>query len=170
MVARLGWELDERTRARFQNAKEEKAIEALSPYHRGYELEEIGHEEDGLRVLAAMEAEGWMHHLFPAWTMASADTTALEEMRKLVTQLQMQGVSPDISAASMDFLTAKLSPKDLRPSRPCLFARASSRSGTTSTMQPRSSTSNSPARMQPPHRPPGNCLCRPTRKRFCGWD
>ena len=60
-MARLGWELDERTQTRFQNAKEEKAIEALSAYHRGYELEEIGHEEDGLRVLAAMEAEGWMH-------------------------------------------------------------------------------------------------------------
>jgi tRNA nucleotidyltransferase (CCA-adding enzyme) len=113
LVARLGWELDERTQTRFQNAKEEKAIEALSPYHRGYELEEIGHEEDGLRVLAAMEAQGWMHHLFPAWTTASADAPGLEEMRKLVTQLQMQGVSPDISAASVHYLTAKLSAKDL---------------------------------------------------------
>src|ERR1700677_4746011 len=113
LVARLGWQLDERTQTRFQNSKEEKAIEALSPYHRGYELEEIGHEEDGLRVLAAMEAQGWMHHLFPAWTTASADAPGLEEMRKLVTQLQMQGVSPDISAASVHYLTAKLSPKDL---------------------------------------------------------
>src|SRR5882757_6697410 len=113
LVARLGWQLDERTQTRFQNAKEEKAIEALSAYHRGYELEEIGHEEDGLRVLAAMEAEGWMHSLFPAWTTASADASALEEMRKLVTQLQMQGVSPDISAVSVHYLTAKLSPKDL---------------------------------------------------------
>jgi tRNA nucleotidyltransferase (CCA-adding enzyme) len=113
LVARLGWELDERTRTRFENAKESQAIEALSAYHRGYELEEIAHEEDGLRVLGAMEAEGWMHHLFPAWTTASADAAALEEMRKLVTQLQMQGVSPDISAASVHFLTAKLAPKDL---------------------------------------------------------
>jgi tRNA nucleotidyltransferase/poly(A) polymerase len=113
LVARLGWQLDERTQTRFQNAKEEKAIEALSAYHRGYELEEIGHEEDGLRVLAAMEAEGWMHYLFPAWTTASADAAALEEMRKLVTQLQMQGVSPDISAVSMHYLTAKLSARDL---------------------------------------------------------
>jgi tRNA nucleotidyltransferase (CCA-adding enzyme) len=113
LVARLGWELDERTQTRFQNAKEEKSIEALSPHLRGYELEEIGHEEDGLRVLAAMEAQGWMQYLFPAWTTASADATALDEMRKLVTQLQMQGVSPDISAASVHYLTAKLSPKDL---------------------------------------------------------
>jgi tRNA nucleotidyltransferase (CCA-adding enzyme) len=122
LVARLGWQLDERTQTRFQNSKEEKAIEALSPYHRGYELEEIGHEEDGLRVLAAMEAEGWMHHLFPAWTTASADAAALEEMRKLVTQLQMQGVSPDISAVSVHYLTAKLSPKDLAALK-ALFVR-----------------------------------------------
>ena len=122
LVARLGWQLDERTQTRFQNSKEEKAIEALSAYHRGYELEEIGHEEDGLRVLAAMEAEGWMHSLFPAWTTASADAAALEEMRKLVTQLQMQGVSPDISAVSVHYLTAKLSPKDLTALK-ALFVR-----------------------------------------------
>jgi tRNA nucleotidyltransferase (CCA-adding enzyme) len=122
LVARLGWQLDERTQTRFQNAKEEKSIEALSAYHRGYELEEIGHEEDGLRVLAAMEAEGWLHYLFPAWTTASADASALEEMRKLVTQLQMQGVSPDISAVSTHYLTAKLSPKDLAALK-ALFVR-----------------------------------------------
>jgi tRNA nucleotidyltransferase (CCA-adding enzyme) len=122
LVARLGWELDERTQTRFQNAKEEKSIEALSPHLRGYELEEIGHEEDGLRVLAAMEAQGWMQYLFPAWTTASADATALDEMRKLVTQLQMQGVSPDISAASVNYLTAKLSPKDLAALK-ALFVR-----------------------------------------------
>ncbi len=122
LVARLGWQLDERTQTRFQNAKEEKAIEALSPYHRGYELEEIAHEEDGLRVLTAMEAEGWMQALFPAWTTAAADAPALEEMRKLVTQLQMQGVSPDISAASVHYLTAKLAPKDLAALK-ALFVR-----------------------------------------------
>lgn len=122
LVSRLGWTLDERTQTRFQNSKEEKAIEALSPYHRGYELEEIAHEEDGLRVLAAMEAEGWMQVLFPAWTTASADAPALEEMRKLVTQLQMQGVSPDISAASVHYLTAKLAHKDLAALK-ALFVR-----------------------------------------------
>jgi tRNA nucleotidyltransferase (CCA-adding enzyme) len=123
LVARLGWELDERTKTRYENAKEEKMIEALGPYLRGYELEEIGHEEDGLRVLAAMEAEGWMQYLFPSWTTAAADATALDEMRKLVTQLQMQGVSPDISAASVHYLTAKLSPKDLAALK-AMFARS----------------------------------------------
>jgi tRNA nucleotidyltransferase (CCA-adding enzyme) len=113
LVARLGWEMDERTKQRFDNAKEAQAIEALTPYSRGYELEEIAHEEDGYKVLAAMETEGWMQHLFPAWTTAAADTAGLEEMRKFATQLQVQGVSPDISAASAHFLTAKLAAKDL---------------------------------------------------------
>src|SRR6202789_945797 len=68
LVARLGWDLEERTKARFQNAKDEGIIASVSPFDQGYELEEIAHEEDGLRILAAMEAEGWMHSLFPAWT------------------------------------------------------------------------------------------------------
>src|SRR6202453_4163015 len=67
LAARLGWDLEERTKTRFQNAKEEGALASISPFAQGYELEEIGHEEDGLLILAAMEAEGWMHFLFPAW-------------------------------------------------------------------------------------------------------
>ena len=110
---RLGWELEERTKVRYQNAKESNAIEAIPPYLRGYELEEIGHEEDGLRTLMALESEGWMHHLDPAWTVAKADASGLAEMHRLLTQLQMQGVSPDASAASFELLTAKLQPKDL---------------------------------------------------------
>ena len=113
LTARLGWEMDERTQTRFENAKDSQAIEVLTPYSRGYELEEIAHEEDGFKVLTAMEAAGWMQQLFPAWSAASADTEGLEEMRKFATQLQVQGVSPDISAASAHFLTAKLNPKDL---------------------------------------------------------
>ncbi|HEV2274464.1 MAG TPA: CCA tRNA nucleotidyltransferase, partial [Acidobacteriaceae bacterium] len=113
LATRLSWELEERTKTRYQNAKEEGAIQALSQYLRGYELEEIGHEEDGLRTLAALEAEGWMQHLDPAWTSSKADTAELERMHRLVTDLQMQGVYPDASAASMQLLTAKLTPKEL---------------------------------------------------------
>ncbi len=113
LVSRLGWDLEERTKTRFQNAKEEGVISSLSPFAQGYELEEIAHEEDGLRILAAMEAEGWMQFLFPAWTASKADTTGLEEMHRLLTQLQMQGINPDPSAASAQLLTAKLQPKDL---------------------------------------------------------
>src|SRR5271165_215390 len=58
-AARLGWELEERTRTRFENARAEGIIGALSDWHRGYELEEIGHEEDALRILKVMEEAGW---------------------------------------------------------------------------------------------------------------
>lgn len=112
-TTRLGWEMDERTRSRYESSKEENAIEAISSYQRGYELEEIGHEEDALDALNALEREGWMRPVFPSWTHSRADIASLGELRSLLTQLQTQGVNPDPSAAFMQLLTAKLSPKDL---------------------------------------------------------
>jgi len=113
LAARLGWELEDRTKVRFQNAREENAIDHLSAYQQGYELEEIAHEEDGLKILKVLEAEGWMQKLFPGWGSAQADVTGLEEMREALLQLQMQGVNPDTSTAQMQLLTAKLSSKDI---------------------------------------------------------
>lgn len=113
LAARTGWEMDERTKARYENAKEEGVIQYLSPYLRGYELEEIGHEEDALKALQALEAEGWMAHLDPAWTSAKADLAGLESLHQLYVKFLMQGVHPDLSAAQMRLLTAKMAPKDL---------------------------------------------------------
>src|SRR5580692_4321437 len=45
---RLGWDLDPRTQARYENAREEGVIEYLSNHARSQELEQIGHEDDGL--------------------------------------------------------------------------------------------------------------------------
>lgn len=112
-ATRLGWELEEKTKTRFENAQEEGVIDQISPYQQGYEVEEIVHEEDGLRILKALEAGGWMKYLFPAWTSSKADLEQLEQMRELLIQLQMQGVNPDFSAAQAKLLTARLSPKDL---------------------------------------------------------
>jgi len=111
--ARLGWELDPRTQQRYENAKAENIIESLSPHDQSFELEQIGHEDDGLRVLRALEAEGWMKVLSPAWTSNKADEEKLNALHELRVQLQMQGVHPDMSAAQMQLLTAKLAPKDL---------------------------------------------------------
>ena len=111
--ARLGWEMDARTQARYDNAKSEGLIEYLSAHARSEELEQIGHEEDGLKVLRALEAEGWMKVLFPAWTSARADEAKLTALHDLAVQLLMQGVHPDMSAAQMQLLTAKLPAKDL---------------------------------------------------------
>jgi tRNA nucleotidyltransferase/poly(A) polymerase len=111
--SRLGWEMDTRTRARYENAKMEGAIEFLSPHGLAKELEQIGHEVDGLAVLRALEAEGWMKFLFPVWTAARADEEKLKALHDLAVSLLMQGVHADMSAAQMQLLTAKLPPKDV---------------------------------------------------------
>jgi tRNA nucleotidyltransferase (CCA-adding enzyme) len=112
-MARLGWDLDAKTRARYDNAKSEDVIERLSDEARSRELEQIGHEDEGLKVLRALEDEGWMKVLFPAWTVAKADEEKLKTLHDLAVELQMQGVHPDMSAAQMQLLTAKMSAKDL---------------------------------------------------------
>ena len=111
--ARLGWEMDPRTQARYDNAKSEGVIEYLSAHGRSQELEQIGHEEDGLKVLRALEAEGWMKVLFPAWTSAKADEAKLNALHDLAVQLLLQGIHPDMSAAQMQLLTAKMPSRDL---------------------------------------------------------
>jgi tRNA nucleotidyltransferase (CCA-adding enzyme) len=112
-IARLGWELDPKTQTRYENAKQEGGIDQLTDEARSRELEQIGHEDEGLKALRALEAEGWMKVLFPAWTSAKADEEKLQALHDLAVELQMQGVRPDMSAAQMQLLTAKLAPKDL---------------------------------------------------------
>ncbi|MGO9337997.1 MAG: CCA tRNA nucleotidyltransferase [Terracidiphilus sp.] len=112
-IARLGWEMDAKTRTRYENAKGDGAIEQLSGEGRSRELEQIGHEDDGLKVLRALEEEGWMKALFPAWTAAKADEDRLKALHDLAVELLLQGVHPDMSAAQMQLLTAKLASRDL---------------------------------------------------------
>ena len=119
--ARLGWELDLKTRTRYDNAKAEGVIEFLSQHAISQELEQIGHEEEGLTVLRALEDEGWMISMFPAWTSARADEEKLKALHELAVELQMQGVHPDMSAAQMQLLTMKLPSKDLAALKKCLL-------------------------------------------------
>lgn len=111
-VARYEWTLEERTQHRYDNAKQEDYIEKINSFSRGYELEELAHEEDPLKVLKHLESEGWMKALFAPWTSAKADMEGLEELREILQALQVQGVGPDASAANLDLLTAKLSSSD----------------------------------------------------------
>jgi len=113
LSARLGWQMEEKTAARYKTGKEENYINALSAFSKGYELEEIIHEEDPLRVLKALEHEGWMKVLDPAWTPNKANAHALEDLRDKMGQLQMQGIYPDTSTAHFILMTAKMPPKDV---------------------------------------------------------
>jgi tRNA nucleotidyltransferase/poly(A) polymerase len=113
LMARLGWTMDAKTQQRYENAVADDSIKVLSEYHRGYEIEEIVHEEDPLRVLKRLEAEGWMKHLAPFWTHAKANEAELERLRDVQTQLQMQGIHPDPASAHFPLLTAKLHAKEI---------------------------------------------------------
>lgn len=108
-LSRTGWEMDERTKARYDNAKAEGVISAISAAQRGYELEEIVYEEEPLQAMKALESEGWLEHLSPNWTSRSADAAGLERLHDKLVQLLMAGLQPDASAAQFRLLTAKLS-------------------------------------------------------------
>ena len=110
LMSRTGWDMEERTKARYDNAKAEGVIGAITSVQRGYELEEIGYEEEPQQVLKALEAEGWLEHLSPHWTSRSVDVQGLERLHEKFVQLLMAGLHPDPSAAQFRLLTAKLSP------------------------------------------------------------
>jgi tRNA nucleotidyltransferase/poly(A) polymerase len=108
LTSRLGWQMEAKTRQRYDTAKEEGYISALSPWSRGYELEEIFHEEDSVRVLRALEAEGWMTALYPSLTAAKANTAALNELADKQGQLQVQGILSQAAALAFPLVTAKM--------------------------------------------------------------
>jgi tRNA nucleotidyltransferase/poly(A) polymerase len=111
--ARLGWQMDARTLERYETGKKEGYIAAMDAFHRGYETEEIFHEEDPLRVLRRLEGEGWMKHLFPALSSAKANAAELDRLRESQMQLVVQGIHPDAATANFPYLTAKMAPKDV---------------------------------------------------------
>jgi tRNA nucleotidyltransferase (CCA-adding enzyme) len=111
--ARLGWHMEEKTQQRYDTGKSENYIAAMSAESKGYELEEIVHEEDPLRVLYRLESEGWMKFLYPAWTASKANENELNRLRDTIGQLEAMGLYPDPSAAYFPLLTAKLAPKDV---------------------------------------------------------
>ncbi len=113
-MARLGWQLEAKTLTRYETGRGEEYISALGDFGRGYEAEEIVHEEDPLRVLKRLEAEGWMKFLAPYWTSAKANVGELDRLRELQIQLQLQGIHPDAAAANFPLLTAKLQPGELK--------------------------------------------------------
>ena len=113
LMARLGWTLDEKTQTRYETGRSEEYISVMSEVQRGYELEEIVHEEDPLRVLRRLEADGWMKYLAPFWTSAKVNVVELDKMRDTLAALQVQGIHPDTAAVQFPLITAKLTPKEV---------------------------------------------------------
>src|SRR5260370_20253021 len=84
---RLGLELDPKTQTRYENAKGDDVIQYLSAEARSREVEQIGHEDDGLRVLQALEGEGWMKGRYAQCTSAKAGEARLKTLHDLVREL-----------------------------------------------------------------------------------
>jgi tRNA nucleotidyltransferase (CCA-adding enzyme) len=112
LSSRLGWALEERTQQRYETGKAENYIDALGSWERSYELEEIFHEEDPLRIARRLESEGWAKLLFPQWTSAKANEVEVERLRDAAGQLIVSGIVPDPSPALFPLLTAKLGGKE----------------------------------------------------------
>ncbi len=105
---RLGWSLEERTQRRYENAKEEGAVERIPAEARGYELEEIFHEEDPISALEYLGSEGWLPQLSPSLNGLKPDLEGLDRVRDTLGQMEQLGIFADPSAVYFPFLTAKL--------------------------------------------------------------
>ena len=114
LTSRFHWQLEERTQARYDAAKENNYIEYVDDRAIGHELEALAHEDDPLHILGALEKEGWLKVLNPHWSVAKIDTAGLKELMKVRTEMQNFGINVDASAAVMYFLTRRLSDADVR--------------------------------------------------------
>ena len=114
LTARFHWQLEERTQARYNAAKENNYIEYVDDRSIGHELEALAHEDDPLHILGVLEKEGWLKVLNPHWSVAKIDTAGLKDLMKIRGELADIGINADSSAAVMFYLTRKLSDGDVR--------------------------------------------------------
>jgi tRNA nucleotidyltransferase/poly(A) polymerase len=107
-AARFGWELEERTRARYDSAREGEYIQFLGSRAVGYEIERIAHEENPTAVMQALEEQGWLKVLCPKWTVGKANVPELAHLLKTRATMAELNIPVDASPAVMHFLTVKL--------------------------------------------------------------
>ena len=112
-ATRFGWELDERTRARYDSAVEGDYLQFIGSRAIGYELEQIAHEENPIAVMKALEAAGWLKVLWPKWTVAKADNPELAHLLKTRATMAEFNIAVDSAPAVMHFLTSKLGEADV---------------------------------------------------------
>jgi len=112
-ATRFGWEFEERTRTRYESAKEGEYIQFLGSRAIGYEIEQIAHEENPIAVMKALEEQGWLKVLNPKWTVAKADVPELAQLLKTRATMAEFNIGVDAAPAVMHFLTSKLSDADV---------------------------------------------------------
>src|SRR5207244_13496663 len=111
--ARFHWPIEERTHARYESAKENNYIEYITNRAIGYEIEQLAYEDDPLNIVRVLEKENWLKVLSSHWTTAKVDVDGLSELIHTRQQMNELGYTPDPAAAVLQFLTAKLSDKEI---------------------------------------------------------
>jgi tRNA nucleotidyltransferase/poly(A) polymerase len=111
-AARFHWELEERTQARYNAAKENNYIEYINPKNIGYEIEQIAFEDNPLHIMQALEKEGWLKVLHPQWSTAKVDQNEMSQWMKTRQLLQDIGQTVDAAPLAFHFLTARMAEKD----------------------------------------------------------
>jgi tRNA nucleotidyltransferase (CCA-adding enzyme) len=112
-AARFHWQVEERTQARYDAAKEGKYIDHILRGTIGHEIAALAHEDDPLQVAKNLEKEGWLDVLHPHWNTSKIDTNGLTQLMKTRQHMVDLGYTPDAGPAVMYFLTARLSEKDV---------------------------------------------------------
>ncbi len=108
LSARFHWQLEERTQARYNTAKEENYIDRINNQAIGYEIESLAYEDDPLHILKALEKEGWLKVLNPHWSAAKVDSAGLAQLMKMRQQMSDLGYTMNVAPAVMYFLTSRL--------------------------------------------------------------
>ena len=112
-AARFHWELEERTKARYDSAKENNYIEYVAPAAVGYEIEQIAFEENPLHAMQVLEKEGWLKALSQHWSVAKVDQNEMSQWMKTRQLLQETGKTVDAGPLAMYFLTRRLNDKEI---------------------------------------------------------
>ena len=113
-TSRFHWNLEERTQARYDAAKEGNYIERINDRQIGYEIEQLAYEEDPLHIMRALEKEDWLKVLYPRWSIAKVDSSGLGDLLKTREQMQALGYGGiDAGPAVMYMLTGRMSGADV---------------------------------------------------------
>jgi tRNA nucleotidyltransferase (CCA-adding enzyme) len=112
-MARFEWPLEDRTQARFAAAKENEYIQYISSRAIGNEIEALIYEEDPIKVMRALEKEGWLDVLHPKFALNKIDVQGLTHVTKLRQQMNDVAMNPDVGPIVLYYLTKKFSDKEI---------------------------------------------------------
>ncbi len=112
-AARFHWQLEERTQARYDAAREGDYIQYVNKDKLGYEAEQLAYEDDPLHIVRMLEKDGWLKLLHPHWSTAKMDTADLAQLQKSREQMINVGMTVDAAPAVLYFLTRRMSEKEI---------------------------------------------------------